>query len=142
MLDNTVSLIFFLSAVLICGGLLFAVIALTRRAPSRINVEKYRSRWLTIEQQLKRDEESSYHMSVLNADKLLDQALQEKGIMGKTMADRMKQYQTKWSNANHVWSAHKLRNRIAHEADVRVGYDDARRSLSAFKQALKDVGAI
>lgn len=142
MLDNTVSLIFFLSAVLICGGLLFAVIALTRRAPSRIDVEKYRSRWLTIEQQLKRDEHSSYHMSVMNADKLLDQALQEKGIIGKTMADRMKQYQAKWSNANQVWSAHKLRNRIAHEPDVQVSYDDARQSLRAFKQALKDVGAI
>lgn len=58
------------------------------------------------------------------------------------MADRMKQYQKSWSNANAVWSAHKLRNRIAHDTDVQVGYDDTRRALGAFKQALKDVGAI
>lgn len=141
-MDQTTSLIFFLAAVLICGGLLFAVIALARRGPAPLDVEKYRSRWLTIEQQLKRDEVSSYHMSIINADKLLDQALQEKGISGKTMAERMKQMQTKWSNANNVWSAHKLRNRIAHEDNIRIDYDGARRTLAAFKQALRDVGAI
>lgn len=140
-MDHTTSLIFFLAAVLICGGLLFAVIALARRGPTHLDVEKYRSRWLTIEQQLRRDEQSSYHMSVLNADKLLDQALQEKGFAGKTMADRMKQC-TSWSNTNHVWAAHKLRNRIAHEPEVRLDYDNARRALAAFKQALRDMGAI
>lgn len=141
-MDQTLSLIFFLAAVLIFGGLLFAVIALARRGPRHLDVEKYRSRWLTIEQQLKRDEESSYHMCVLNADKLLDQALQEKGVTGTTMGERMKQLQTKWSNANNVWSAHKLRNQIAHEPNVRLDYDGARRALGAFKQALRDVGAI
>jgi hypothetical protein len=139
-MDQTLSIIFFFTAIFIFGGLLFAVIALARKGPRGLDVEKYRSRWLTIEQQLKRDETSSYPMCVLNADKLLDQALQEKGVSGTTMGERMKQ--TKWSNANSVWSAHKLRNQIAHEPDVRLDYDGARRSLAAFKQALKDLGAI
>jgi hypothetical protein len=81
-------------------------------------------------------------MTVLNADKLLDQALRERAIKGETMGERMKTLRDTWSNANAVWSAHKLRNQIAHEADVRVTYDDARRALAGFKQALKDVGAI
>jgi hypothetical protein len=139
-MDQTLSIIFFFTAILIFGGLLFAVIALARKGPRGLDVEKYRSRWLTIEQQLKRDETSSYPMCVLNADKLLDQALQEKGVPGTTMGERMKQ--TKWSNANVVWTAHKLRNQIAHEPDVRLDYDGARRALAAFKLALKDVGAI
>jgi hypothetical protein len=139
-MDQTLSIIFFFTAILIFGGLLFAVIALARRGPRGLDVEKYRSRWLSIEQQLKRDETHSYQMCVLNADKLLDQALQEKGVSGTTMGERMKQ--TKWSNANSVWSAHKLRNQIAHEPDVRLDYDGARRSLAAFKLALKDLGAI
>lgn len=140
-MDN-LSVIFFVAAVLIFGGLLFAVIAIAKRGPVGLDVEKYRSRWMTIEQQLRRDEESSYHMCVLNADKLLDQALQEKGVTGKTMGERMKAMQAKWSNANNIWTAHKLRNQIAHEPDVRLDYDGARRTLAAFKQALKDVGAI
>ncbi|MFZ2126585.1 MAG: hypothetical protein WAV04_03690 [Candidatus Microsaccharimonas sp.] len=141
-MDQTLSIIFFFAAVFIFGGLLFAVIALSRRGPRGLDIEKYRSRWMTIEQQLKRDEANSYSMCVLNADKLLDQALQEKGVSGTTMGERMKAMQSKWSNANNVWAAHKLRNQIAHEPDVRLDYDGARRTLAAFKQALKDVGAI
>jgi transposase len=81
-------------------------------------------------------------MTVLNADTLLDQALKDKGIAGTTMGERMKHMQQKWSNANNVWTAHKLRNQIAHEPDVKLSYDSARRALSSFKQALKDLGAI
>jgi hypothetical protein len=58
------------------------------------------------------------------------------------MGERMKSARKTWTNANHVWSAHKLRNRIAHETNVRVSFDETRRALSAFKHALKDLGAI
>lgn len=136
------SLIFFFAAILIVAGLLFAVIGLTKKGGRNLNVEKYRMRWLQIEQQLKKDEPSSYHLVVLNADKLLDQALRERGIRGTTMGERMKNLKDTWTNANSVWTAHKLRNQIAHETDVNVSYDDARRALAGFKQALKDVGAI
>ena len=141
-MDQTLSVIFFLAAVLIIGGILFAVIAFGRRGPRGIDVEKYRTRWMTIEQQLKRDDINSYSMSVMNADKLLDQALQDRGISGTTMGERMKQMQSKWSNANNVWTAHKLRNQIAHETEVNIDYDSARRALASFKQAMKDLGAI
>ena len=79
---------------------------------------------------------------ILDADKLLDQALRDRGLAGKTMAERMKQCQGKWTNGNGVWAAHKLRNRIAHETDVKVDYDRARQALIAYKQGLKDMGAI
>jgi hypothetical protein len=141
-MDQTLSIIFFFAAIFIFGGLMFAVIALAKRTPRGLDVEKYRSQWMTLEQQLKREEVSSYHMCVLNADKLLDRALIERGIAGKVMADRMKHMQGKWTNANSVWSAHKLRNKIAHEPEVRVDFDDTRRALAAYKQALKDIGAI
>ena len=141
-MDTSISVIFFLAAILIFAAILFAVISLTKRGTQRLDVDKYRTRWMAIEQQLKREERSSYSMSVLNADSLLDQALKEKGVQGSTMGERMKQLQKTWSNANNVWAAHKLRNRIAHESDVRLDYENARRTLMAFKQALKDVGAI
>lgn len=141
-MGQTLSLIFFLAAVLIVGGLLFAVIALAKRGPVGLDVDKYRSRWMDVEQQLRRDEVSSYHLCILNADKLLDQALREKGLKGSTMAERMKQMKGKWTYSDALWSAHKLRNKIAHETDVRIDYDGTRRALIAFKQALKDVGAI
>ncbi len=139
-MDGT--LLAFFIGILVVGILLIIVITITKKSPAGLDVDRYRSRWLGIEQQLKREDPHSYQMVILNADKLLDQALRDRGIQGETMGERMKTLRDSWSNANAVWTAHKLRNQIAHEPDVVVGYDDARRALAAFKQALKDVGAI
>ena len=138
--DNT--LLGFFVGSLVIAVLLVLVISLTRRGTVQLDVNKYRMKWMTIEQQLSRDDASRCAMAVLNADKLLDQALRERGVKGQTMGERMKTAKDTWSNVNAVWGAHKLRNQIAHETDAHVTYDDARRALSGFKQALKDVGAI
>ncbi|MCB9820156.1 hypothetical protein H6796_02565 [Candidatus Nomurabacteria bacterium] len=135
-------LLIFLLAILIVGVMVFAIVSLTKHAGKNLNKEKYQSRWLTIENSLKKNEPTSYQMSVLAADKLLDHALKERGFRGKTMGERMKAANSEFKNANHVWSAHKIRNKIAHEPDAKVSYDLATRSLQAFKQALKDVRAI
>jgi hypothetical protein len=84
-MDTSISIIFFLAAILIFAAILFAVISLTKRGAQHLDVDKYRTRWMAIEQQLKREEQSSYLMSILNADSLLDQALKEKGIHGQTL---------------------------------------------------------
>ena len=140
-MDNT-TVFAFLIGVLIVAILVVIVMVLTKKGPAPLDVEKYRSRWLGLENQLDRNNTAHLPMIVLEADKLLDQALRERGIKGETMGERMKTAKDTWSNANAVWTAHKLRNQIAHEAGVTVSYEDARRALGAFKQALKDIGAI
>jgi hypothetical protein len=135
-------IIFLFAAIFIIAALLFALIGLTRKGGGRLNVEKYRSRWLAIEQSLSRDNPAAFPLAILNADKLVDQALRERGTVGNTMGERMKTAKSSWSQANTVWEAHKLRNRVAHEPDITVSYDQARRALAGFKRALKDLGAI
>ncbi len=141
-MDQATSIIFFFSAILIVGAILFAVISFTKNSSRGLKKDHYRSQWLTIESQLKRDEQHTYMVCIMNADKLLDKALREAGVKGETMGERMKSYQAKWSNAQNIWGAHKVRNKLAHETDASVGYDQARKALSAFKQGLKDVGAL
>lgn len=136
------SVLSFLAAILVIGALLIAIVILTKKNAMQLDVDKYRMKWMTIEKQLNRDDQASCILAVLNADKLLDQALRERGIKGQTMGERMKTAKGMWSNANAVWSAHKLRNQIAHETDHNLSYEDARRAIVGFKQALKDVGAI
>lgn len=132
----------FLVGILVVAILLVIVILFTKKGGVQLDVNKYRSKWLAIERQLQKENAASYQLSILNADKLLDHALKERGAKGETMGERMKTLQTTWSNANAVWGAHKLRNQVAHEPDVQLSYDLARRALASFKQALKDVGAI
>jgi len=141
-METPLSILLFFSAILIFGGLLFAIISLRRNSPRTLNQDKYRSQWMSIETKFRKDEAITFPMSIIEADKLLDQALRERGLAGKTMGERMKQRQGKWSNGNGVWAAHKLRNRIAHEADFQVDYVRTKQALLAYKQALKDLGAI
>lgn len=139
-MDGKVIILF--AIVLVLGGLFIFIISLSKSGKKYLDVDKYRVKWLSVEQQLQRDDVASYQLTILNADKLLDQALKERGFAGNTMGERMKSAKSIWTNANHVWAAHKIRNQIAHETEVALTYDTTKRALVAFKQALKDVGAI
>ena len=136
------SIVFFLAAIIIVGALLFALTCVKKRGKKFLNVEYYRAKCLEIEHQLKPDQPSSFHLSVINADKLLDQVLRERGMQGKTMGERMKSAVNMFSDRSGIWMAHKLRNKIVHEPDVRVTYVEAKDALRSFRKALKDLGAI
>ncbi|MDA1061107.1 MAG: hypothetical protein O3B47_04935 [bacterium] len=77
--------------------------------------------------------------SVMDADKLLDYALKAKGFEG-SLGEKLKLAGPRFSDLNGIWSAHKLRNRIAHEmGDISKG--DGERALKSFRRALHDLGA-
>ncbi len=126
------------AAAIIIALILFLIIKFSPKT-IHIDKQKYQARWLEIEGQLKSGDASSQHMAILNADKLLDQALKETGSKGATMGERMKARQGVWSNINAVWAAHKLRNQIAHEPNVNISEETARRALVSFKRGLKDL---
>jgi hypothetical protein len=134
--------IFILVAVLLAAvvGVIYLVFA-SKNSP-QLNVERYQTKWLGIENSVSRDNPASWQLAVLNADKLVDLALRERRFKGQTMGERMKSADKVWRNANHVWGAHKIRNQLAHETDVHLNYETTLRTLTAFKQALKDLGAI
>lgn len=77
--------------------------------------------------------------AILDADKLLDYALKVKGFQG-TLGDKMKKARFRFSDVNGVWTAHKLRNRIAHELQP-INNGEAKSALIQFKRALNDLGA-
>jgi hypothetical protein len=131
-----------LVGIIIIAAILAAVVALTRQGGKVLNVEKYQARWLAIENSLDKSSIGTYQLAIFEADKLLDLALRERGFAGDTMGERMKSAREQWSNSNHVWGAHKVRNKLAHEANVRLSREIALRALAAYKQGLKDLGAI
>ncbi len=137
-----VELLIFFVVILGFGGIILWFIANRAQGSRTFNQDKYRSEWLSIEQKLVKGNEATYHLAILYADKLLDKALKEAGYKGQTMGDRMRSAKDTWSNANHVWTAHKLRNQVAHETDIKISYETTQRAMIAYKQALKDVGAI
>lgn len=135
-------LLIFFALILVFGIVVFVILVSRGKSSSVLDVDKYRSSWLSIEQKLKKDEPTSYVVCLMEADKLLDHALKQRGFKGETMGERMKTAQPAWRDANIVWKAHKLRNQVAHEQNVQLRYDQTRGALACFKQGLKDLGAI
>lgn len=129
-------------AIVAVGILVLIAITLNGKRSHTFDVEEYQTSWLRIENNLNKSDPRSYGISVMEADKLLDKAMIEMGVAGKTMGDRLKRLGDKFTRLNAVWAAHKLRNQIAHEHGFEPDYSQASRALASFKQALKDLGAI
>ena len=132
----------FIIAILIVAVLVFVAILLTGKHGHKFNVEAYQTKFLTIENKLNKENPATFMNAVINADKLLDKAMIEMGVSGKTMGDRLKKIGDKFTDMNAVWRAHKLRNALAHESDLEITYKQAATALIIYKQALKDLGAI
>lgn len=135
-------LIFPAIAILICAVLLFVAINLTKPHKIQLDKEKFQRDWLVIENSIQKDNPASWHLALINADKLVDSALRELQFSGQTMAERLKAAKNKLSSPNSIWHAHKLRNVVAHETGAEINFDQTRRAMNSFKQALKDLGAI
>ena len=132
----------FVIAIVIVAVLVLIAMALTKKHSHRFDQEEYQTRFLRIENQLNKENPATFAMAVIDGDKLLDKALIEAGVSGKTMGDRLKHSTEKLTDINAVWRAHKLRNAIAHENDLEISYRQAAGALVIYKQALKDLGAI
>ena len=141
-MNNFNSIFFLLIAILFVGILVFIAIILTGKRKYSFDTEEYQSDWLAIEHSLIQDNPATHNLVVVDADKLLDRALHEMGVPGKNMGERLKRSSNKFSQLNSVWYVHKLRNQIAHEHGFKLEYHQAKRALTTYKQALKDLGAI
>jgi hypothetical protein len=80
--------------------------------------------------------------AVSEADKLLDYALKQSGVRGETMGERLKQSGGRFSDINAIWSAHKLRNTLAHEAEFDLVPSVAKEAIASFRRGLQDLGAL
>jgi hypothetical protein len=141
-MDANPAVILILIAIFLVAVVGVVYLVFTRKSSPKLNIEKYQTKWLAVENSVSRNNSASWQLAIFNADKLVDLALKERRFAGQTMGERMKSAEKVWSNANHIWGAHKIRNRLAHETDVHLTYETTLRALTAFKQALKDLGAI
>lgn len=134
-------LITFLAVALVVAIILFVYIGVFGRKNTTLDRDYYQRQWAIINRQINGNQ-AELHQAVLEADKLLDRALKERGAKGQTMGDRLKNSRNSLSNNNSVWQAHKLRNRIAHETGVALKQGEVRAALSGFASGLKDLGAL
>jgi hypothetical protein len=113
---------------------------LLRRRPKGLNQAYFQERWQTLQGLLA--DKSTWPLAVIDADKLLDEALKRSRYKGKTMGERLVSAQRDIKNNDEVWFGHKLRNRLVHETNVKLSKRDVKDALVGIRGALKDLGAL
>lgn len=114
--------------------------SLLRRRPKGLKQVYFEKRWKEL--QVLCGSQNTWPLAIINADKLLDEALKKRKLKGKAMGERLVAAQHILTDNDGVWFSHKLRNRIVHEDNVKLKEKEVKQALLGFRRALKDLGAL
>lgn len=120
--------------------LIVAISVVIKRKPKKLNQAYYQEEWQNVQGLLKNKE--TWPLAIINADKLLDNALKRRKYRGNTMGERLVAAQKDLSQNDSIWFAHKLRNRLVHDQPTNLRDKDVKAALVGFRQALRDIGAL
>lgn len=99
--------------------------------------------WRSVELLMQSQSASDWNMAVLRADALLDDTLRSVGYDGQTIADRLKVVDpNQLPSLDRVWSAHRLRNAIAHDPTDQHTRETIASAIASYRQAFRDLGFI
>ncbi len=105
--------------------------------------EEIRGAWEQIQRLSNSEASSDWNMAILRADALLDNILRDLGYDGDTIADRLKIVDThKLTSIEQVWSAHRLRNIIAHDPMTQHTKETVAHALKSYKKALEELDVL
>lgn len=105
--------------------------------------EKMTKKWQEIVAKSKSHIESDHRLSIIEADKLLDELLKSMGFKGSDMGERLKGVnQNQISNINEIWQAHKIRNNLVHDAYFKPTHSDTEFVVRTYGNTLKEVGVL
>lgn len=100
--------------------------------------ETAKKEWAKIEAHFYRGDENDLKIAVIEADKLLEEALVEAGVRGTHLGDRLKTLKsTQIPNIDELWQAHRLRNDIVHQPTFHLKRDLAEKALDIYHETLK-----
>ena len=128
-------LILIVVGVLILAGF---ISLFTLRLKNRRNLpDKFRVKWLEIQRLCASKE--TWKLAVVNADKLLDNALKKKRLKGKSMGERIVAAQRSLTDNDGVWYAHNLAKKLKAESSTTLREAQVKKSLVGIRQALRDL---
>jgi len=97
-------------------------------------------KWQEVQAMLATGGPANFRQAIMEGDKLVDAVLRSK-VKGETMGELLKNSRHLFSHEtyNSLWTAHKIRNKVAHEADFEGLSSDARLAINGFEKALKEL---
>ncbi len=104
--------------------------------------EKTRKAWKEIEELVAQNSSMGRKLAIIEADKLLDTCLRRVGFPGETFAERLKVAEYQHPALRMVWTPHKWRNQLVHEAHFTITDRQVRESLKLYRDALRALKAV
>ena len=122
---------------------IFFLVFLTIKNQKKRN-QKFQQKTQKLLEKIKNLPESQNNQKILEYDKILDMCLYEKisEMKNLTTGGKMKKFgklKKGFQDENKIWSAHKLRNTIAHEIGFQVS---AKKFTEAEKSFLREISAL
>ena len=100
--------------------------------------------WEHIRGKILSDDQGAWRLGIIEADIYMDKLLDERGVHGDTVSDKLKQVTPDLiASVQLAWEAHKVRNLIAHEGrSYNLTLPESRRVLSYFEIVFRELGVI
>lgn len=106
----------------------------------RLKPAKFKEQWLELQGYCK--SKDTWALAVINADKLLDEALKKKRVKGKSMGERLVEVQKTLTDNDAVWFAHNMAKKLLDDSYGKLKESEVKKSLVGIRQALRDLGAL
>ncbi len=129
----------FLIAIPVVVVLLIGLLLTMRRRPRKLKIQHFQDEWRALQKLCA--SKDTWPQAIIDADKLLDEALRRRRFGGKTMGERLTKAQRIISDNEGVWFGHKLRNKLEQDPIAKLKETDVKQALVGIRQALKDLGA-
>jgi hypothetical protein len=102
--------------------------------------QSIQTKWSEVQQMMQAGGPANFKQSIMEADKLVDTALKSR-VKGETMGERLKNARDLFTpnTYNDLWTAHKIRNRLAHEAEFEGLSSEASLAVRNFEKALREL---
>jgi len=105
--------------------------------------KKFAKKWLKIITRLETNSEAEYKLAILEADSLLEQALEQSSYKGENMEERLNSINEMiLPNIKELKESHKIRNNIVYDPDYKLSLEEAKKFLSFYEKALRDLEMI
>lgn len=100
-------------------------------------------KWRKIVAKLESAPPQSYTLTIIDADKFVDDILKKLGLKGEHMADRLEVLGGEdLVSLDRLWRAHRIRNALVHSPGFAISERDAKEVLEAYEAFLKEIGLL
>ncbi len=97
---------------------------------------KKSARWEEILSLIKSNNENDWKVAIINAENLLEEALEDNGFFGSSIGERLKS--ADFDTVQNAWRAHKIRNMIAHDSSFKLTHQEAKIAIANFGQVFSE----